>query len=80
MPLHPIFAIPAFGWLGACMAIGALTGAREGGGWRLLAGGAAAIMHLAWALGFFYELLTRPGGVAARYRVDELSERASRQP
>lgn len=50
--VHPLFALPATAWLVVCLLVGLLVGYRNGGGWRLLAGFAAAIMHLAWGLGF----------------------------
>ncbi|GGB75660.1 glycosyltransferase family 2 protein [Blastomonas aquatica] len=49
---HPLFALPAAFWLAACLLVGLFVGYRDGGGWRFLAGFAAAIMHLAWGLGF----------------------------
>ena len=64
--LHPIFALPFFAWLGLVLGLGALIGLRAGGGLRLLAGVAAAIMHLSWGLGFIWEVLRHPRGVAQR--------------
>ncbi|AKH42797.1 succinoglycan biosynthesis protein ExoA [Altererythrobacter atlanticus] len=49
---HWIFSIPAFAWLVLCLAGGALIGMRNGGGWAMLSGIAAAIMHLSWGCGF----------------------------
>lgn len=50
--VHPLFALPAAAWMAACLSVGLFVGYRSGGGWHLLAGYAAAIMHLAWGLGF----------------------------
>lgn len=65
--LHPVFAVPVVAWLMLCLLAGAIIGARQGGGWRLAAGAAAAIMHAAWGFGYLYERFMRPAGVAPRY-------------
>lgn len=52
------FALPALTWLCACLAYGLVIGLKAGGGWSLLAGVAAATMHLAWGLGFLAEFLS----------------------
>ena len=64
---HPVFALPAVAWLVLCLTLGAVIGARQGGGWRLAAGVAAAIMHAAWAFGFIAELIGNPRGVPPKY-------------
>ncbi len=64
---HPVFALPAFAWVILCLTLGAVIGARQGGGWRLAAGVAAAIMHAAWAFGFIAELIGNPRGVPPKY-------------
>jgi len=55
--VHWIFALPAAAWLVLCILAGGLIGARSGGGWALVSGIAAAIMHLAWGSGFLAEWL-----------------------
>lgn len=70
--VHPIFALPFFAWLFLCLAVGAIVGSlpkggRSRGGWRLLAGVAAAIMHAAWGLGFVKGALFSQTANAPRY-------------
>lgn len=65
--VHWLFAAPALAWFALCLVLGAVIGARAGGGWALLAGWAAAIMHLAWGCGFLTEMIRHPRGVPARY-------------
>ena len=67
--LNPVFVLPALAWLLSCLLIGGLSGLRAGGGWRIAAGVAAAIMHLAWSCGFLAEALRHPRGVPPRYGV-----------
>lgn len=67
--LHPVFALPATAWLFLCLTLGALIGVRQGGGWRIAAGVAAAIMHAAWAFGFIAEVIGNPRGVPPKYGV-----------
>lgn len=50
-------AVPVALWLSLCLIAGVLIGWRAGGGCRLLAGVAAAIMHLAWGSGFLAQLI-----------------------
>ena len=64
---HPVFALPAIAWLILCLSLGALIGVRKGGGWRMAAGAAAAIMHAAWAFGFIAELIRNPHGMPPKY-------------
>lgn len=65
--LHPVFALPTIAWFVLCLTLGALVGVRQGGGWRIAAGVAAAIMHAAWAFGFLAELIRHPQGVPPKY-------------
>jgi succinoglycan biosynthesis protein ExoA len=51
-PLYWVFAAPAFVWLIACLGFGALLSLRERNVCAAFSGVAAAIMHLAWSLGF----------------------------
>ncbi|UUL82390.1 glycosyltransferase family 2 protein [Sphingomonas qomolangmaensis] len=64
---HPIFALPVIAWLLLCLLLGAAIGTRKGGGWRMAAGIAAAIMHAAWAFGFIAEMIGNPRSIAPRY-------------
>ncbi len=66
-PLHWIFAVPFFLWLGLCLTIGAIIGWRDEKAISCLSGLAAAIMHLAWATGFLKQIVFRPNGVDAKY-------------
>jgi len=68
-PIHFIFAVPLVAWAILCLALGAFIGLRQGGGWRLLSGFAAAIMHMSWGLGFIWEMIRHPGGTKAAYGV-----------
>ncbi len=52
----PPAALPLLSWLFATLIGGAAIGARAGGGCRLAAGGAAAIMHMAWGAGFLGQI------------------------
>lgn len=65
--LAPLLAVPAAFWLFACLGVGALVGAQQGGGWRCAAGVAAAIMHTAWGFGFLAERLTHRSALPPRY-------------
>lgn len=66
-PLHWIFSIPAILWLFVCLVVGAVIGLRSTGIWGLATGIAAAIMHLAWAIGFLIEWLMPAGDTGPRY-------------
>lgn len=68
--INPIFATPAAAWLILCLAVGAIVGLKNGGGWRIAAGAAAAIMHAAWGFGFIWEVATKPMGVPSRHGLD----------
>jgi len=70
--VHPIFALPFFSWLALCLVVGAVVGLRPNkirsrGGWRVLAGVAAAIMHASWGLGFLKGWLFPNGANEPRY-------------
>lgn len=69
--VHWIFGVPALGWILLCLTIGALVGIRNGGGWALLSGLAAAIMHLAWAIGFMKEAAVNRHSSAPKYGLME---------
>lgn len=66
-PVSWVLAVPALAWLALCLVAGVAIGARSGGGWALVAGFAAATMHLAWASGFMKEWVTRPAEAQPRY-------------
>lgn len=66
-PLEPFLAVPALAWLLLCLIAGLIIGLKNGGGWSLAAGIAAAIMQLSWACGFLVEWLHSPAGSKARY-------------
>lgn len=65
----PIFALPATIWLFACLVGGTIIGARQGGGWRLLSGAAAAIMHASWGFGFLIERYIKRSSTTPRLGV-----------
>lgn len=52
--LHWVFALPLLAWACACLCLGVVIGIQAGGGSRLFAGFAAAIMHASWAIGFLW--------------------------
>ena len=82
-PLSLIFwpvAVPALVWLLSCLVAGLLVGAREGKGWALLSGLAAATMHLAWGLGFLAEFVRNPDPVSPRYGLAPLRQTALPEP
>lgn len=58
-PLHPIFAAPAALWIAACLSVGLLVGLKARSACACASGVAAMIMHLAWSLGFWRQLLDR---------------------
>ena len=64
---HWIFALPSLAWFVLCLGLGAVIGFKSGHKWGVLAGVAAAIMHLAWGLGFFWEFISRPSSVKPKY-------------
>lgn len=70
-PLVPLLALPAAAWLLLCLAAGFIIGLRNGGGWSLAAGWAAAVMQLAWACGFLVEWFHAPAASAAQYGLIE---------
>jgi succinoglycan biosynthesis protein ExoA len=58
-PAAPILALPALGWAGLCMGYGLLLG-RSGGACAAMAGVPAIIMHFAWGLGYWRQILKGP--------------------
>lgn len=66
-PIHWIFSFPFLAWLGLCLGCGILIGLKKKRSMAMFSGVAAAIMHFAWASGFFWQILTRPHGVSPQY-------------
>lgn len=58
-PLWWLLALPLAGWALLVLGLGLLVGVRAGGGCALMAGVPAAIMHLAWSIGFIQGTLAR---------------------
>lgn len=56
-PLHPIFLLPAFAWVLACLAGGVALARSSGDPKMIAAGPIAAAMHLAWSAGFWRQIL-----------------------
>ncbi len=65
--IHPVFLLPVVIWRTVCLGAGVVIGLKDGGGWAVAAGIAAATMQLSWALGFLAEWLTHPTDAAPRY-------------
>ncbi len=57
--VEPPLALPAAAWLCGCLGLGALVGLKSRNRAAIGAGVAAAVMHLAWSIGFWQQLLTR---------------------
>jgi succinoglycan biosynthesis protein ExoA len=58
--LEPVMALPAAAWLGGCLTGGLYLGLRTGRREAFGAGAAAAVMHLAWSIGFWRQLASGP--------------------
>jgi succinoglycan biosynthesis protein ExoA len=58
--LAPAMALPAAVWFGACLAGGVALGLKTGRREAFGAGVAAAVMHLAWSVGFWRQLVSGP--------------------
>jgi succinoglycan biosynthesis protein ExoA len=56
-PFGLLLLLPLIGWLGLCGTLGLLIGLRHRSACEAASGVAAAIMHLAWGLGFLGQLL-----------------------
>lgn len=56
-PLSLIFAAPLGLWAATCLGYGLMLGLRAGAPKRALAGVSAMVMHFAWSLGFWQQLL-----------------------
>jgi succinoglycan biosynthesis protein ExoA len=58
-PWDPIAAAPVAAWVALCLLFGAALGIRQGPRYATFAIAAAMIIHLAWSIGFWRELLSR---------------------
>jgi len=54
----PVLAVPAAAWLAGCLGVGVLLGAKQRKPEAMASGAAAAVMHLAWSIGFWQQLLS----------------------
>lgn len=70
-PISLLFVLPLAAWLALTIFVGVVIGLRQGGGWALAAGLAAAVMQLSWALGFITEWITNPAAGQAKYGLKE---------
>jgi succinoglycan biosynthesis protein ExoA len=59
-PLSPVFALPALAWITPCVGYGLVLGLRARDLCAAGAGIAAAVMHLAWSIGFLKGLIAAP--------------------
>jgi succinoglycan biosynthesis protein ExoA len=57
--IWPVLALPAVLWAIGCLALGVLLGLKTKRPEALAAGWAAMVMHLAWSVGFWTQVLTR---------------------
>ena len=57
-PLTPLLMLPALVWLTVCLTFGLTLAVRRGDPAVALSGPAAVIMHLAWSVGFWAQLVT----------------------
>ncbi|MDH4987365.1 glycosyltransferase family 2 protein [Aminobacter anthyllidis] len=58
--MHWIFAVPFIAWAAICLGYGLVLALRAGNPGLALAGVSAMVMHLAWSLGFWLQLLGMP--------------------
>jgi succinoglycan biosynthesis protein ExoA len=58
---EPPLALPAAAWIGGCLGLGALLGLKARSRAAIGSGVAAAVMHLAWSIGFWQQLLRGAG-------------------
>jgi len=64
--LDPVLALPAAAWVGGCLGVGLLLGVKTGSRAAIASGAAAAVMHLAWSIGFWRELVASVGAKPAK--------------
>jgi succinoglycan biosynthesis protein ExoA len=50
--------LPAVAWAGGCLGVGVLLGLKKNNRAAIASGVAAAVMHLAWSIGFWQQLLS----------------------
>ncbi|SEK87468.1 succinoglycan biosynthesis protein ExoA [Roseovarius azorensis] len=55
--VHWIFAVPAALWLGFCIASGVILAVRHRRAWLALTSVSAMLMHVAWSVGFWRQIL-----------------------
>jgi len=60
--VHWIFTVPLLVWAAICLSYGAALALRESRPGLALAGVSAMVMHFAWSLGFWLQLLGMPAG------------------
>ena len=60
--LVPLLALPAFLWMAAALAGGVSVAVSERAPVMLLSGGVAMLMHVAWSVGFWTQLVSAPTG------------------
>lgn len=65
LALHPLFALAPLGYAGLCLVWGMIAAVRSGDLCLAAMGLAAAVMHHAWAIGFFAGFLQSPGRASA---------------
>ncbi|QOF69387.1 glycosyltransferase family 2 protein [Aminobacter sp. SR38] len=58
--VHWIFAVPVLVWAAICLSYGAALALRAGKPGLALAGVSAMVMHFAWSLGFWLQLVALP--------------------
>lgn len=56
--MDPLLAGPAAAWIGGCLGLGALLGLKAKNRAAIGSGAAAAVMHLAWSIGFWRQMLS----------------------
>ncbi len=59
-PLHWLAVVPFLAWAGICLAYGAAMAFKARDARLLLSGVSAMVMHFAWSLGFWLQLLRLP--------------------
>lgn len=55
--IHPVLAAPAAAWIAGCLGMGLVLGLRARDRAAMAAGAAATVMHLAWSIGFWSQIL-----------------------
>jgi succinoglycan biosynthesis protein ExoA len=68
--LHWAAAVPLAVWLAVCLGFGGWTAIRNGKPQLILAGLSAMVIHFAWSLGFWLQLLASAGKFATGAQAD----------